>query len=468
MLGRTLSHYEVKQELSRGGMGVVYRALDTKLDREVALKILPPELMADEARKRRFVQEAKAAAAIHHPNIATIHEIDEVDGVHFIVMELIEGEKLTELLARQRLAPSRVLELAAEIAEGLSKAHEKGVVHRDLKPGNLMITEDSHIKIINFGLAKLLQPLRSPSGDGSEAETGLRGETDPGQIMGTVSYMSPERARGETVDSRSDIFSFGILLYEMLSGRLPFHGKTGTDTLSAILRDPTPRLPELEHAPELQHVINRCLAKEADERYQTAKDLLAELRHLKRDTADTQTGVREPVAGIPRRGRGTLLAALVLAATLVLAVVLFWGGEPDTFVPRVGRTIQITRDAGLELDGAISPDGKMVAYAAGPLTAMKIYVQQVAGGRPVPLTEDFPGAHRVPRWSPDGTRIAFTTGREIYIVPTLGGAPRRFSSEGIDLVWFDSLVWSPDGERVAYAIGDAIFSDPRREVSPAQ
>ena len=177
MLGRTLSHYEVKQELSRGGMGVVYRALDTKLDREVALKVLPPELMADEARKRRFVQEAKAAAAIHHPNIATIHEIDEVDGVHFIVMELIEGEKLTDLLARERLTPARVLELAAEIAEGLSKAHDKGVVHRDLKPGNIMITVDGHIKIIDFGLAKLLQPFHAPSGDGASgaaARVGLQ------------------------------------------------------------------------------------------------------------------------------------------------------------------------------------------------------------------------------------------------------------------------------------------------------
>ena len=243
MLGRTLSHYEIKQELGRGGMGVVYRALDNKLDREVALKVLPRELMADASRRARFVQEAKAAAAIHHPHIATIHEIDEVDGVHFIVMELIEGEKLSELLARERLAVSRTLELAAEVAEGLEKAHEKRVVHRDLKPGNVMVTEDGHAKIIDFGMAKLLQPFRPPSGDGSDAETGLRGATDPGQILGTVSYMSPEQARGETVDSRSDIFSFGILLYEMLSGRLPFQGKTGTDTLSAILRDPTPAFP---------------------------------------------------------------------------------------------------------------------------------------------------------------------------------------------------------------------------------
>ena len=195
MIGRTLSHYEIKEELSRGGMGVVYRAVDTKLDREVAIKVLPPELMADETRRHRFVQEAKAAAAIHHPHIATIHEIDEAGGVHFIVMELIEGEKMSELLARDRLSVARTLELTVEIAEGLSRAHEKGVVHRDLKPANIMITVDGHVKIIDFGLAKLIEPLRRVAGDGSEAETGVRTETDPGQILGTVSYMSPEQAR---------------------------------------------------------------------------------------------------------------------------------------------------------------------------------------------------------------------------------------------------------------------------------
>ncbi len=451
MLGRRLSHYEIKQELSRGGMGVVYRALDTKLDRDVAIKVLPPELMTDEDRRRRFVQEAKAAASIHHPHVATIHEIDEEDGVHFIVMELIEGEKLTDLLTRGRLAPSRVLELAAELAEGLSKAHDKGVVHRDLKPGNIMITDDGHIKIIDFGLAKLLQPFRPPSDPTSDAETGFRSETDPGQIMGTVSYMSPEQARGEAVDARSDIFSFGILLYEMLSGGLPFKGKTGTDTLSAILRDSAPRLSELEPASELQHVLNRCLAKQPEERYQSAKDLVAELKHLKRDTADTQSGAPAPGASAGRQG-GLVLAA-VAAAVLLLAFLVFWRAEPDTFVPRVGRTIQITRDAGLEVDGAISPDGKMVAYAAGPLNETKIYVQQVAGGRPVPLTEDFPGKHRVPRWSPDGTRIAFSTDAGIHIVPALGGVARRFSSEG------RGMAWSPDGETVAYMNELAVILD---------
>jgi serine/threonine protein kinase len=288
-------------------MGVVYRALDTKLEREVAVKVLPPELVADESRRRRFVQEAKAAAAIHHPHIATIHEIDEFEGVHFIAMELIEGEKLSELLAREHLSVSRTLALVRELAEGLSKAHEKHVVHRDLKPGNIMVTRDGHIKIIDFGLAKLVEPLRPRASGESEAETGVR-ETDPGQVLGTVSYMSPEQARGEAVDHRSDIFSFGIVLYEMLTGKLPFRGKTGTDILTAILRDPVPRLSSVENADELQHLVHRCLAKDPEERYQTTKDLLADVRRVQRDT---ESGARAVAAAPPRRRILWLSSALL-------------------------------------------------------------------------------------------------------------------------------------------------------------
>src|SRR3990172_6409777 len=309
-------------------MGVVYRALDTKLDREVAIKVLPPELVVDATRRRRFVQEAKAAASIHHPHIATIHEIDEAEGVHFIAMELIQGEKLSEALARERLSVSRTLELATELAEGLAKAHEKLVVHRDLKPANVMITEEGHVKIIDFGLAKLVEPFRPMAGGGSEAETGHRGETDPGQILGTVSYMSPEQARGEAVDPRSDIFSFGIVLYEMLTGTLPFRGKSGTDTLSAILRDPTPRLSGIESSEELQHVVNRCLAKRPDERYQTTKDLLADIRRIKRDT---ESGTRA-VAPAPSRRR-TLWALLAALVIVVAGLIVLWPRAPERFLP---------------------------------------------------------------------------------------------------------------------------------------
>jgi serine/threonine protein kinase len=203
MIGRVLSHYEVREEISRGGMGIVYRALDLKLNREVALKVLPPELVADAERRRRFVQEAQAASALEHPHIAVIHGIDEVEGVTFIAMELIRGEKMSDLLSRGRLSAARALDLAIGIAEGLGRAHEKGIVHRDLKPANVMITEDGHAKIIDFGLAKLVE---APGREVSQFDTVSR-ETDSGVVVGTSSYMSPEQARGGKVDHRSDTSS---------------------------------------------------------------------------------------------------------------------------------------------------------------------------------------------------------------------------------------------------------------------
>ena len=213
MVGRTLSHYKILDEISRGGMGIVYRAVDTKLNREVALKVLPADLISDPERKRRFLQEAHAAASLEHPHIASIYEVDEADGVTFMVMELIGGDKLKDVIEREKLSLARVLDLSVEVAEGLARAHDKGIVHRDLKPANIMLTEDGHAKIIDFGLAKLVEPLQ---GSGEEAQTAFRRETDPGIVMGTVSYMSPEQARGSKVDHRSDIFTFGIVLYEML------------------------------------------------------------------------------------------------------------------------------------------------------------------------------------------------------------------------------------------------------------
>lgn len=237
MIDKTLSHYEILEEISRGGMGVVYRARDVKLNRDVALKVLRSDLVVDDERKRRFVQEAQAAAALKHPNIAVVYEIDDVDDVTFIAMELIEGQNLGDLLARGRLPLSRALALLVEIADALSRAHEKGIVHRDLKPANIMVTEDGHAKIIDFGLAKLLEPPGDASSKMPTAVKIKRGDTRDGQVMGTLSYMSPEQARGQTVDHRTDIFSFGIVLHEMLTGELPFKAASSAEMPHAIIHD---------------------------------------------------------------------------------------------------------------------------------------------------------------------------------------------------------------------------------------
>jgi serine/threonine protein kinase len=318
MLGRVLSHYRILDELSRGGMGVVYRAVDTRLNREVALKVLPPELVADPERKERFAQEAQAAAALEHPHIAVIYEINEAEGVTFIVMELIRGEKLRDRIAREPLPAGRALELATEIAEGLSCAHDRGIVHRDLKSANVMLTDEGHVKIIDFGLAKLLSPVAH---EGGEAPTAKRGGTDPGVVMGTVSYMSPEQARGAKVDHRSDVFSFGVLLYEMLARKLPFQAQSSIETLNAILKEAPPRLDSRESGAgaemiaELQRILDKCLAKDPADRYQTMKDVVVDLRSVRRRV---DSGSVPALTSADRKGR-------VVPAVAAGAVLLFAG-----------------------------------------------------------------------------------------------------------------------------------------------
>ena len=438
MIDKTLSHYEILEEISRGGMGVVYRARDVKLNRDVALKVLRSDLVVDDERKRRFVQEAQAAAALKHPNIAVVYEIDDVDDVTFIAMELVEGQNLGDLLARGQLPLSRALALLVEIADALSRAHEKGIVHRDLKPANIMVTEDGHAKIIDFGLAKLLEPPGDASSKMPTAVKINRGDTRDGQVMGTLSYMSPEQARGQTVDHRTDIFSFAIVLHEMLTGELPFKAESAAEMPHAIIHDaPAPLGAAVSgvSARELERIADKCLAKDPEERYQTAKDLFIDLRRVKRDSESEPSVDRAGEPG-PEQGSGSrrwLIPGLATGlAVVVVSALLFRDRAPDTRLPRIARTFQLTHEPGLEVDPAISPDGKMVAYAKGPLGATKIYVQQVAGGRPVPLTEDFPGAHYRPAWSPDGSQVAFSSrndGRsDTYVVAASAEHPAGSSS----------------------------------------
>ena len=328
MIGRTLPPYTVVEEISRGGMGVVYRAIDARLGREVALKVLPEELLHDADRRERLLQEARAASVLEHPHIAVIHAVDEIDGVTFIVMELIRGEKLSDQIARGLLTPKRALDLAIEIAEGLSRAHEKAVVHRDIKPANVMITDEGHAKIIDFGLAKLAEPVRP---DAATVTTGPAA-TDPGVVVGTVQYMSPEQARGGRVDHRTDIFSFGVTLYEMLTGRPAFHGASSLDTMHAILMQPTPALPAMalshDAAVQAQRVIEKCTAKEPDDRYQGMRDVVVDLRAARRllesAPASIISGVGPATATAPVRGRSRGLAVAGAFAVVVLAALSWW------------------------------------------------------------------------------------------------------------------------------------------------
>jgi tetratricopeptide (TPR) repeat protein/TolB-like protein/predicted Ser/Thr protein kinase len=362
MAERTLSHYRIVGELNRGGMGIVYRAVDLRLNREVALKVLPDDLVADPDRRRRFVREAQAASALEHPHIAVIHEIDEADGVTFIAMEMVRGEPLSDVLARRSLPTVRSLDLAIEVAEGLARAHDTGIVHRDIKPANIMVSDDGHAKIIDFGLAKLIEPER---GYLETAETRSQQATGPGAVLGTAGYMSPEQVSGERVDGRSDVFSFGVMLYEMLAGRLPFHGRTTVETLHAILNEPVPRLPDLgtgvspDTVGEIERIVEKCLAKEPGERYQGMHDLTVDLRVVRRRLESRTTGAHVPASSAVRdvapgapiatgswRGPrkawlvGVPLAALIVAAAIFLLVrergpretVLGAGGKPSVAV----------------------------------------------------------------------------------------------------------------------------------------
>jgi two-component system LytT family response regulator len=280
MAERMLAQYRIVAELGRGGMGIVYHAQDTRLGRDVALKVLPPTVAHEPKQKDRLLQEARAAASVVHPALCVIYEIAEAEGVTFVAMELVRGETVAALLRRAAIPVERLMTVALEVADGLAQAHELGIVHRDLKPTNVMITESGRAKVIDFGLAKLLRPVNVlDSGD----DTPRRGQSDPGRIIGTAAYMSPEQVRGAEVDARSDVFSLGATLHEMVSGQPPFRRETGVETLHAVLKDAAPRLADLGvagQALDLQPVIDRCLEKEPARRYPSMADLIADLGAL--------------------------------------------------------------------------------------------------------------------------------------------------------------------------------------------
>jgi predicted Ser/Thr protein kinase len=343
MVGTTLKHYRIETQLGKGGMGVVYRARDTRLDRLVALKTLPPGLVADPERKSRFLLEARSAAAVTHPAIAQIYDVDEVDGVLFIAMEYVDGRTVSRLIADGELDLLGAIEIVLQVAEGLAKAHDAGILHRDIKSDNIMVTRDGHAKLLDFGLAKLLEPgSEEPEAPAGLSRTLTRGRyhTIPGAVMGTISYMSPEQARGKELDRRSDIFSLGVVLYEMVTAELPFKGETPLDTMHAIAYEEARPVTIVRRTldPEVHRIVFRCLRKNPDDRYPDAHALVADLKRLKHDL---ETGTSHGLPAVARlrtwadwlktsfpggyRGLAILAAAVALAVVLV-AVNFNWGG----------------------------------------------------------------------------------------------------------------------------------------------
>ncbi len=302
--GSRLGPYEILAAIGAGGMGEVYRARDPRLERDVAIKVLPASFSADADRLRRFEQEAKAAGLLNHPNITAVYDIGSHDGAPYVVQELLEGETLRAVVSGGKLPPRRAIDYSLQIVHGLGAAHEKGIVHRDLKPENIFVTNDGRVKILDFGLAKLTHA--EDRGQGSNLPTATAG-TEPGVVMGTLAYMSPEQVRGKPADARSDIFSFGAILYEMLAGRRAFHGDSAADTMSAILREDPPDLSATNQnlPPGLERIVRHCLEKSPDQRFRSAHDLAFALEALSGMSVSTAIAPARPVGApaVARRGR---------------------------------------------------------------------------------------------------------------------------------------------------------------------
>jgi len=451
LIGQTLLHYRIVEKIGEGGMGAVYRAVDTHLDRPVAIKVLPPDKVADPERKARFVQEAKSASALRHPNIIVIHDIASDLGLDFIVMELVEGRALDQVIGRKGLKLGEALGYAVQMADGLAKAHAAGIVHRDLKPTNIMITGDGLVKILDFGLAKLTE--EGPGGGGGPTMTVGRGEkprTEEGYILGTAAYMSPEQAEGGKVDARSDIFAFGAVLYEMLTGRRAFGRDSRIKTLAAVLNEePKPASAVSETVPgELERIIGRCLRKDPQRRWQTLSDLKVALQDLKEDSESGK--LQAPAAARKRSPRffGIAAGVIVLAAAVLLVKLVLI--KPDG--PVEYDIIPVTYDNGMTAFPTLAPKGDLLAYTSdrGGKGDLDIWVQQVSGGEPLRLT-DHPADDWFPSFSPDGSKIAFRSDRDgggIYVIDALavGGQPRRVADKGF------APTFSPDGQWIAYLV----------------
>jgi serine/threonine protein kinase len=436
LTGRQIGHYQILSRLGEGGMGIVYKARDQHLDRFVAIKVLPPELVADPDRKRRFAQEAKAASALNHPNIITIHDIASDNGIDFIVMEYVDGKTLAQMIPRRGMKLNEVLNYAIQIADALAKAHAARIIHRDLKPGNIMVGEGGLAKVLDFGLAKLTE--RPQIGE-KESTRSIPPWTDEGTILGTASYMSPEQAAGKPVDARSDIFSFGSVLYEMVTGQRAFQGDSKMSILAAVLNQEPKPASEISKAlpQDLGKIITRCLRKDPNRRFQHMADLKVALEELKQESDSGLLAVKEGADSSGKPRRFSLLRWVTIAVAVVsLAVAAwFWLSRSATEKPEAVLTpVPLTTDQGREGSPSFSPDGNQVAFEwakTGHDENSDIYIKQIGVEDLFQLTDD-PARDVNPAWSPDGRSIAFarylSPTRVAYIVkPQRGGTERTIA-----------------------------------------
>lgn len=455
-IGRELGPYKIEKLLGVGGMGEVYLAHDAKLKRQVALKILPPQFVSDPEYVKRFEREARAVSALNHPNLITIYDIGISDGVQFIATEFVAGKTVRDLID-DGLKMKGALAIATQVAEALSAAHHAGVLHRDIKPENIMVRPDGYVKVLDFGLAKL-KP------QASAEKPNLSSGTQPGLLMGTLAYMSPEQAAGDVVDERTDIWSLGIVLYEMMTGFSPTRGANRLETLGAILskepltaKDTNPVLPV-----ELEHILDKALEKDPELRYQTASDFRADLKRLKRELDSSpslpgdsgRAAARRKLTAVASNQKQWPRRAFVMGTLMVIALSLgvwFMATTWRTTKAPVGpnwsraKNVQLTIKEGSELFCSLAPDGKSFVYVSDEAGNADIYWQRVGGKNPTNLTKDSTKAETTPAFSPDGNLIAFHSAREpagLYIMEATGENPRRISDTGFH------PSWSPDGKQL--------------------
>jgi serine/threonine protein kinase len=441
VVGQAVGHYQVLEKLGEGGMGEVYKARDTRLNRFVVIKALPPDKVADPERKARFIQEARAASALNHPNIITIYDILTENECDFIVMEYVAGDTLAKKIAGQELRLPQTLKYAAQIADALARAHAAGIVHRDLKPSNIMIAEDGMVKVLDFGLAKL-----APTTHGVEDTTATMPKTREGFVVGTTGYMSPEQVRGREIDHRSDIFSFGLVLYEMLCGRRAFQGQSSIEVMTAILKEEPPGLPDTVPS-SLRQIVAGCLEKDPAARFESARDLAFALRAF-----SPGSSISAAVPGVDTAVRASggrwlvpaLAAAVVALAALLVALYL---ARPEPLDLSAYKFKPFATDAEVEELSSWSPDGKSAAYLKTVDGQPQVMVRSLDAPSPTQLTRLPSGVYgyAAPFFSPDGERVYFIASEALWSVAVVGGEPQEVLKAPMY-----AAALSPDGKTLAF------------------